>query len=111
MKSKINKINDYIAVKATILMSSMWCVYGFLGLAMLPMVWPAVSSAVQYLSSAVIQLVALPLIMVGQAILGMESERRAKKDHEALMVILKEVHALQRPAKKRAPRSEKTEAP
>jgi hypothetical protein len=64
----------------------MWTFWLFCGWAFLPLI-PALSiykETILYISSGFIQLSALPLIMVGQEVLGRESEKRSIKDHEMI---------------------------
>jgi hypothetical protein len=52
---------------------------------------------IQYFSSSYFQLVALPLMAVGNALIGKGIEKRALEDHNAIMEelqILKEIHKL-----------------
>jgi len=91
----IKKINEIIALKSTMLIGTMWCVYLFIILAIVPIFVPSANTIVQYISSAFLQLVFLPLIMVGQDVMGRNTEKRAKKDHEMIMQelkLLKEMH-------------------
>ena len=87
----ISKINDSIALKAVAVMSSIWCVYGFLIWSLVPTLIPAAQDFVFYVSGGIIQLVALPLIMVGQNLMGAAAEQRAQEDHEHLVEILKDI--------------------
>ena len=81
----MKKINDWLAIKLTLGMSTMWCVYAFFALAVLPTFIPGIEQVCMYISSTVIQLVALPCILVGQSLLNKKSERRAAQDHATLM--------------------------
>lgn len=85
-KHKMNNLNEKIAYKATKLFGSMWAFWLFVIWAFLPLI-PALSQykeTILYISSGFIQLAALPLIMVGQEILGRSSEKRAEADHIVL---------------------------
>lgn len=84
----INVLNEMIAMKTTLAMSTMWCVYLFFVWSVLPVLAESTKDFVFYVSGGVIQLVALPLIMVGQSVLNRASEERASQDHEALMAQL-----------------------
>ena len=82
----MNNFNEKIAIVATRYFGSMWTFWLFCGWAFLPLI-PALSvykETILYISSGFIQLSALPLIMVGQEVLGRESEKRSKKDHEMI---------------------------
>jgi len=83
------KFNDAIARHSVAFMGSIWCVYLFTFWSLLPSLNKNWEQAVMYISSAVIQLVALPLIMVGQKLEGKNSEKRAEEDHEKLVKIMK----------------------
>ena len=89
--SKIQKINNKIAERCTLIIGTMWCVYAFIILTLLPFFIPSLSKQIQYLSSAFLQLVFLPLIMVGQSILNKGAEKIAKQDHEMIMKELSEI--------------------
>jgi hypothetical protein len=82
----MNRFNERIAIKATKYFGSMWTFWIFCGWAFLPLI-PVLSNykeTILYISSGFIQLAALPLIMVGQEVLGRESESRSKHDHEMI---------------------------
>ena len=93
---KIRKINESIAAACTSAIGTMWCVYLFVGLTMLPLFFPSTDREIQYISSAFLQLVFLPLIMVGQSVLNKESEKMAKEDHQMIMNELKEIREIRR---------------
>ncbi len=91
---KIKQINEYIAIKLTLMMSSIWCVYLFFLWSVLPLVAPNLEAICMYVSSTVIQLVALPALAVGQNLLSQASEQRAAQDHAAVMEIVTSIHTL-----------------
>jgi hypothetical protein len=83
----IRRFNEQVALWGTKAFSSMWtayafCAWGLLGI--LPGLPPRFTNVVLLVSSAWIQLWALPLIAVGAAVLNRSSERRARQDHEML---------------------------
>jgi hypothetical protein len=76
-------MNERIAIKATKYFGSMFTFWLFCGWAFLPLI-PALSGykeTILYISSGFIQLAALPLIMVGQELMGRSAEERAQSDH------------------------------
>ena len=94
MKIDLQRLNDRIALQTTVLMGSMGCVYAFIVLMLVPIWVHALYNPIFYASSA-ISLIALPIIMVGNALLGKNAEVRATQDHETLMAEmaeLKEMH-------------------
>ncbi|GBQ28114.1 hypothetical protein HLH34_01030 [Gluconacetobacter azotocaptans] len=86
----INTVNDRVAIRLTVIFGSIWCVYAFLFFSLLPLVAPAWQNTLLYVSNC-IQLVALPALMVGSAILSRSSDERAAADHAALVEILDDV--------------------
>ena len=94
VKEKVRKLNDTVAIKVTVIMSSMWCVWVFLLWSLLPVFDKTLETVVFYVSGGVIQLIALPLIMVGQSLLNASSEERAVNDHLVLLEEFKEIKEL-----------------
>lgn len=84
----ISKFNYWIAVKITKGVGTMWCAYAFLmiDLIMLPPVIAANSIMVwvTYIAQTVLQLVLLPIIMVGQNVIQTQNESKADTDHRTL---------------------------
>ena len=84
----IKKFNYWIAVKITNGVGTMWCAYAFLiiDLFMLPPVIKANSVMVwvTYIAQTVLQLVLLPIIMVGQNVIQTQNEAKANTDHKTL---------------------------
>ena len=88
--SLIRQVNDRIAVRMTFIFGSIWCVYAFLVFSLIPLAAPAWQNTLLYISNC-IQLVALPALMVGNAVLSQGSDQRAAEDHAALIEILNDV--------------------
>ncbi len=84
----ITKFNYWFAVKITNGVGTMWCAYAFLllDLLMLPPVINAnnVMVWVTYIAQTVLQLVLLPIIMVGQNVIQAQNESKAETDHNTL---------------------------
>ena len=82
------KLNAWLAVKITNAVGTMWCAYAFLILDffMLPPVIKAASAMVwvTYIAQTVLQLVLLPIIMVGQNVIQSQNEAKADTDHKTL---------------------------
>lgn len=83
--SIIKELNRRVAVRVTLLFGTMGAVYSFLCWSILPLIFPDTQAIVFYVSGGVIQLVALPLIMVGSNILSEKAEIRAEQDHKMIM--------------------------
>jgi hypothetical protein len=84
----LSKFNYWIAVKITNSVGTMWCAYAFflIDLLMLPPVIQANSIMiwVTYIAQTVLQLVLLPIIMVGQNVIQSQNEAKADTDHKTL---------------------------
>ena len=85
------RINTRMAVSITRLVGSMWCAYLFALLALISL--PAAISShsaiiiVAWIAQTFLQLVLLPIIIVGQNVQAAASDARAESDHETLMAI------------------------
>lgn len=90
LQSTLAKSNDAIAMRMTVAFGSIWCVYAFLMFSLIPLLAPSVESTLLYVSNC-IQLIALPALMVGSAILARSADERARSDHDALVEILNDV--------------------
>ncbi|ATJ90567.1 hypothetical protein ACLEIY_15200 [Acetobacter tropicalis] len=89
-KTMLDRANESVAVKMTMLFGSIWCVYVFFLFSLVPVLVPAWQNTLLYISNC-IQLVALPALMVGNAVLSRGADRRAAEDHQALLEILSDV--------------------
>ena len=95
---RLAEFNERLAVAGTRAFGSMGAVWACLGWSLLPLL-PGMAwcrEAVLYASAGVVQLVALPLLMVGGIVLNRVSEERAAEDHATIRAefqLLKEEHA------------------
>jgi hypothetical protein len=83
---RIRKLNDFLAEKATLIFGTMWMFYAFFIYGLLPLI-PGLApyqNQIFYWSGWV-QLWALPLLMVGQNVMGRTAELRAQETHDAVM--------------------------
>ncbi len=85
------RINTRIAVGITKLVGSMWCAYLFAIVALISL--PAALGShnpliiVSWVAQTFLQLVLLPIIIVGQNVQAAASDARAESDHETLLAI------------------------
>lgn len=86
---KLGKVNDIIAEKATLIFGTMWMFYAFFIYGLLPLI-PVLKpyEGSFFYWSGWVQLWALPLLMVGQNVLGRASEKRSEETHDAVMTEL-----------------------
>lgn len=90
----MRRVNEWIALRATLLFGSMPTFYLFFLYGFLPVLFPAMMVTLLYWSNTV-QLWSLPLIMVGTIVLGRKAEKRAQEDHETVtntLAELKQMH-------------------
>jgi len=92
--SWMGRINTRLAVGITKVVGSMWCAYVFALLALISL--PAALKShdpiiiVAWVAQTFLQLVLLPIIIVGQNVQAAASDARAESDHATLLAI----HAL-----------------
>ncbi|MEM7398562.1 MAG: hypothetical protein AAGF48_14580 [Pseudomonadota bacterium] len=90
----VAKINDVLATRITMVVGSIWAFYAFIIFGLTPLVWPGYETQILYWSNF-LQLIFLPVITVGTAILNRDSERRARQDHHTIrseFSLLKDSH-------------------
>ena len=71
--------NEWLAVKMSDAFSTMACFWAFTALALLPFVWPRSMAVVQFISSGVLQLVALPLLAVAVRVINDKADRHTSQ--------------------------------
>ena len=87
----IGRINTQLALSITKVVGSMWCAYAFAVLALISLP-SAIKShdpiiIVAWIAQTFLQLVLLPIIIVGQNVQAAASDARAESDHETLLAI------------------------
>ena len=97
----IGHFNTLVAVKITKIVGSMWCAYAFALLTLISL--PAAIRSgepiiiVAWIAQTFLQLVLLPIIIVGQNVQAAASDARAQSDHDTLIAIhtlTSEVHRI-----------------
>jgi hypothetical protein len=89
--SAIGRFNTRVAVRITNSVGSMWCAYAFALIALISL--PAALRSgnaiviIGWIAQTFLQLVLLPIIIVGQNVQAAASDARAESDHETLMAI------------------------
>ena len=99
--SAIGRFNTQVAVKITKSVGSMWCAYAFAVIALISLP-SAIRShdpiiIIAWIAQTFLQLVLLPIIIVGQNVQAAASDARAESDHETLISIhtlTSEVHSI-----------------
>jgi len=89
--SLVGRFNSLVAVTITQIVGSMWCAYAFVLLSLISL--PAAIASrnpliiVGWIAQTFLQLVLLPIIIVGQNVQAAASDARAKHDHDTLNAI------------------------
>ncbi len=89
--SRMGRFNAAVAVRITKVVGTMYCAYVFTLVALVAL--PAaiqqgsVTVLVNWLSSNFLQLVLLPIIIVGQNVISAAQDARAEADHETLTAL------------------------
>ncbi len=95
----MKRINDWLAIKLTNGVGTMWAAYVFALLALVALpsaIHSGVLAVVEWISQTFIQLVMLSVIMVGQSLQAQSTEKRDQETHDAVMqelVLLREKSA------------------
>lgn len=92
-KSRLSR-SDKIAVFITRHVGTMTFFYFCFVLVTIPLFWKPSLPFIQYISSGYLQLILLPLIMVGQNLQGRHAELRAQHDYETNVKAEKEIEAI-----------------
>lgn len=87
--NKLERFNDRLAVLMTKAMNSVWMFYVFFIVSALPIHYTDYKEVYHYFVEF-ISLVFLPIIMVGQRIMGRAGQIRAHEDHLTLQKMVKE---------------------
>jgi hypothetical protein len=97
----IGRFNTWLAVRITKTVGSMWMAYAFALLTLISL--PAAIQSgntiviVSWIAQTFLQLVLLPIIIVGQNVIQAANDERAEADHETLTAVHRltvEVHAI-----------------
>lgn len=98
---RLGQWNNRLALRITRSVGSMWCAYAFACLALISL--PAAIRShdpiviVAWVAQTFLQLVLLPIIIVGQNVQAAASDAQAKADHatlNAVHTLTKEIHTL-----------------
>lgn len=92
------RFNARFGLAITIIVGTMWCAYVFAGIALisLPDNWHSTQTLILWISSSFLQLVLLPVIIVGQNIQAKASDKRAEDTYKDADAVLHEVTHIQK---------------
>lgn len=80
----MERFNNWLAVRITLAVSTMWMFYAFALYGFIPLFFPSAQDKILYWSNYA-QLVFLPLIAVGTAVLGKTAEKQQSETHDTVM--------------------------
>ena len=92
-KSRLSK-TDKVALFITNKIGTMGFLYACIILVTVPLLLPTTMPVIQYMSSGYLQLILLPLILIGQNLQGRHAELRAQHDYETNVKAEKEIEAV-----------------
>jgi len=93
LERRENRFNDWLAIRITKIVGTMWCAYAFAGLALISLpaaIRGGTATLISWIAQTFLQLVLLSIIMVGQNIAAKKSDRQLEqtyKDSEELLKI------------------------
>ena len=94
-----NRLNSKVGLKVTLIVGTMWAAYLFLAISLFSA--PAAFRShdpiviVSWISQSFLQLVLLPIIIVGQNIQGKAADRRAEETYQDALATLHEAKEIQ----------------
>src|SRR5256885_7362162 len=100
LEKRETRFNDWLAIKITSVVGTMWCAYAFAGLALISLpaaIRGGTATLISWIAQTFLQLVLLSIIMVGQNIAAKKSDRQLEqtyRDAEALLKISDEIQSL-----------------
>lgn len=97
---QLSGFNGWLALKITNGVATMWCAYAFAALALVSLpeaIKAGTAALIAWIAQTFLQLVLLSIIMVGQKVAAVASDKQSLqtyKDAEALLEISNDVHKL-----------------
>ena len=97
--SWIARVNSKVGLRVTLVVGTMWCAYLFSVIALVALpsaLHQGLFYVVVWVSSSFLQLVLLPIIIVGQNIQAAAADRRAEETYKDAEAVLKEAEEIQK---------------
>jgi len=94
----IQRFNAFLAVKITSAVGTMWCAYLFAGLALVSLpeaIRGGTAPLIAWIAQTFLQLVLLSIIIVGQKVDGVASDKRAVETYNDAEAVLHEAMQIQ----------------
>jgi hypothetical protein len=93
------RINSKVGLKVTLVVGTMWCAYAFTIVALFALpsaIHQGTYYIIVWLSSSFLQLVLLPIIIVGQNIQAAAADKRSEETYKDAEAVLKEAEEIQK---------------
>src|SRR5438270_8645670 len=84
LEKRETRFNDWLAIKITKIVGTMWCAYAFAGLALISLpaaIRGGTATLISWIAQTFLQLVLLSIIMVGQNIATKKSDRQLEQPY------------------------------
>ena len=100
LRAELDGFNNWLALKITSVVGTMWCAYAFAILALISLpeaLKSGTSALIAWIAQTFLQLVLLSIIMVGQKVASKKSDQQLDQtyqDAEALLQITDDMHKL-----------------
>ncbi|HTJ89996.1 MAG TPA: hypothetical protein VL356_07450 [Acidocella sp.] len=94
LRRHLAAFNNQLAIRSTRVFATMGFFWACLIFTLIPVCWPATMPFVQYASSGVLQLVALPLIGVGTILSARSTDTQVRDQYEAVMQTMANIQAM-----------------
>ena len=93
----LGRINAKVGLTITVIVGTMWAAYVFAAIALvsLPDNWHSTQTLILWISSSFLQLVLLPVIIVGQNIQARAADQRAQATYDDAAAVLEEAKQIQ----------------
>ena len=92
------RLNARFGLRITVIVGTMWCAYVFAAIALisLPSNVHSTQNLILWISSSFLQLVLLPIIIVGQNIQAESADKRSEDTYKDAEIVLHEAREIQR---------------
>lgn len=92
------RLNAKVGLRITVIVGTMWCAYVFAAIALvsLPDNVHSTQNLILWISSSFLQLILLPIIIVGQNIQAQASDKRAEDTYKDADAVLHEAREIQK---------------
>ena len=94
LRRYLSAFNDQLAIRSTRVFATMGFFWVCLVFTLIPLWWPSTMPFVQYASSGVLQLVALPLIGVGTILAARSTDNQVRDQYETVMQTMANIQAM-----------------